>query len=269
MQRGRAVPRISVLILRIRKLLAVLFRPHLLSALLRTGVLAASEHRPILARPWNTIVDIGANRGQFTLAVSEWTSARVIAFEPLQEPARIFQRAVGRDDRVQLHVCAIGREAERRLMHVSKRDDSSSLLEIGAEQSRLFPGTEEISQEIVMVRPLEAFIGDDEIESPALLKLDVQGFEYEALLGCLSRLDAFQNVYCECSFIELYTGQKLASDVISLLRDHEFRVSGIHNSTYDDTGRCIQADFLFERSSVPKTAKTPSTIKRINGGKKS
>jgi FkbM family methyltransferase len=258
-----------VLILRIRKLLAVLFRPRLLSALLRTGVLAASEHRPILARPWNTIVDIGANRGQFALAAIEWTSARVIAFEPLQEPARIFHRAVGHDDRVQLHVCAIGREAERRVMHVSKRDDSSSLLEIGAEQSRLFPGTEEIGKTTVIVGPLDAFVHEQEIGSPALLKLDVQGFEFEALLGCANLFDAFQSIYCECSFTELYSGQKLASDVVSLLAGHGFELTGIYNPSYDERGRNIQADFMFERSSVPKIAKILSTIKRINGGEKS
>jgi FkbM family methyltransferase len=243
----RTVARTSLLFLRIHKLMAVLFRPRLLSALMRTGVLAGSEHRSILDRPWKTIVDIGANRGQFTLAALEWSQARVVAFEPLQGPAKMFRRAVGIEPRVLLHVSAIGPDAESRLMHVSGRDDSSSLLGIGAEQSRLFPGTEEVAQEIVRVLPLEAFIDDSDIESPALLKLDVQGFEYEALLGCLSRLHAFQSVYCECSFIELYAGQKLAPDVISLLEDHGFHVSGMHNPTYDDSHRCIQADFLFER----------------------
>ncbi|NJD35819.1 MAG: FkbM family methyltransferase [Betaproteobacteria bacterium] len=250
--------RTSLLLLRIRKLMAVLVRPRLLLALMRTGVLAGSEHRSILDRPWKTIVDIGANRGQFTLAAIEWSRARIIAFEPLQEAATVFRRAVGMESRVLLHVSAIGPDAEQRLMHVSGRDDSSSLLGISAEQSRLFPGTEEVAQEIVKVRPLDALIGENEVESPALLKLDVQGFEYEALLGCLGRLHAFQSIYCECSFIELYTGQKLASDVISLLEDHGFNVSGIHNPAYDDSGRCLQADFLFERVALVDERRFPT-----------
>lgn len=240
--------RAELLLLRIRKLLAALTRPRLLLALMRAGVLAGSEHRSILNRPWKTIVDIGANRGQFTLAAIEWTHARIIAFEPLQKPAKVFCRAIGIESRVLLHISAIGPDAEQRLMHVSGRDDSSSLLAIGAEQSRLFPGTEEVKQEIVMVRPLEAFISENEIESPALLKLDVQGFEYEALLGCMNLLNAFQAIYCECSLTELYTGQKLASAVVSLLAGHGFELTGIYNPSYDERGRNIQADFMFERS---------------------
>ncbi|MCK9367495.1 MAG: hypothetical protein M0P72_10155 [Metallibacterium scheffleri] len=41
-----------------------------------------------------------------------------------------------------LHACAVGERAGMASMHVSARDDSSSLLPIGSEQTRIFPGTQ-------------------------------------------------------------------------------------------------------------------------------
>jgi hypothetical protein len=97
----------------------------------------------------------------------------------------------------------------------------------------------------IVVGPLDSFVSAAEIESPALLKLDVQGFELKALRGCESLLDQFAFVYVECSFIELYTGQALAHEVVAWLEQRGFRLSGTHNMTRDASGREVQADFLF------------------------
>jgi len=83
--------------------------------------------------------------------------------------------------------------------------------------------------------------------SPALLKLDVQGFELEALKGCEDLLHCFAWVYAECSFVELYEGQALADGVIAWLRERGCVLSGVYNMTYDKQGRAVQADFLFCR----------------------
>jgi hypothetical protein len=133
-------------------------------------------------------------------------------------------------------------------MHVSGRDDSSSLLPISSVQTAMFPGTGEIATTEVRVGPLEEFVKAEELRSPAMLKLDVQGFEYEALTGCESMLSHFDWVYCECSFVEFYSGQKLAADVIEWLAARGYGLCGVFNSAYDKTGRAVQADFLFQRA---------------------
>ncbi|THD09562.1 hypothetical protein [Metallibacterium scheffleri] len=50
-----------------------------------------------------------------------------------------------------LHACAVGERAGMASMHVSARDDSSSLLPIGSEQTRIFPGTQEAGHAAVEV----------------------------------------------------------------------------------------------------------------------
>ena len=75
----------------------------------------------------------------------------------------------------------------------------------------------------------------------------MQGFELEALQGCEDLLDRFAQVYVECSFLELYTGQALADEVIAWLRERGFRLAGVYNMSYDRNGSAVQGDFLFSR----------------------
>ncbi|MFP5206106.1 MAG: FkbM family methyltransferase [Acidobacteriota bacterium] len=235
-----------MIVARLSKLAQVVRSTRLAKALLFHGVAAAAEHRSVLTRDLATVVDIGANRGQFALAARRWApGARVISFEPLPGPCSIFRKVFANDDRVKLHATAIGPGGERRTMHLSARDDSSSLLPISSVQTSLFPGTDEISTLEVGVSQLDKVVSADDLRPPSLLKLDVQGFEYEALKACESLLPRFRWVYCECSFIELYSGQKLASDVIALLAGHGFVLVDIRNPTFDGEGRCVQADLLF------------------------
>ncbi|WP_276965161.1 FkbM family methyltransferase, partial [Metallibacterium scheffleri] len=189
-----------------------------------------------------------ANRGQFALVSRHcYPDARIVSFEPLPEPAAIFRQVFASDARVLLHACAIADKAGTTHMHVSARDDSSSLLPIGSEQTRIFPGTAEVALAQIEMRRLEDVLQRADIAAPALLKLDVQGYELQALRGCETLLDAFAWVYCECSFVELYAGQALADEVIAWLRERRFGLLGAYNMAFDHAGRAVQADFLFGR----------------------
>jgi predicted RNA methylase len=83
-------------LIRLEKVLQALRSKRLLCALLNGRVLAGAEHRQVLRRNLTTVVDIGANRGQFSLAVRQWTPrARVVAFEPMAGAATVFERSSG------------------------------------------------------------------------------------------------------------------------------------------------------------------------------
>lgn len=215
----------------------------------RYHVAAGVEHEAVLRGiDCRTVVDIGANRAQFALVARRFfPHARITSFEPLPAPVAKFREVFAGDDRVTLHEVAIGPVAGNATIHVSRQDDSSSLLPITATQVALFPGTAESATAIVRVAPLREFIPAADILPPALLKLDVQGFELEALRGCEDLLDRFAYVYAECSFVELYGGQALADEVIAWLRERGLRLRGVHNTVHDRNGRAIQADFLFAR----------------------
>jgi len=220
-------------------------------AALLQGVLAGSEHADALSglAP-RTVLDIGANKGQFALfARVAFPDATLHAFEPLPEAAARFRRVLTGDDAVSLHELAVAPRAGRRILHVARRGDSSSLLPIGARQAAVFPGTDAVATVEVAAAPLDAVLPAEAVAPPALLKLDVQGFELAALEGCRALLARVAWVYCECSFHELYTGQALYPDIVAFLERHGFREAGQFNAvTHPRLGR-VQADVLFRRPS--------------------
>ncbi len=218
-------------------------------ALIMCGVAPGLEHEPLLRRLQpSLVVDVGANRGQFALVSRHCCPDAIIcSFEPLLGPGKIFRRVFAGDSKVSLHEAAIGPRTGTEDIHVSARDDSSSLLPIGWDQNRLFPGTAESGMESVRVGQLHDFVDAEDIVTPALLKLDVQGYELSALQGCEEMLQSFSWIYVECSFIELYVGQALADEVIAWLRERRFVLAGVYNMAYDESGRAIQADFLLKQ----------------------
>lgn len=256
---------IDKLIAKARKLAGILAAPEWRRALLRHRVAAGVEHGPVLhgVADFRTVVDIGANRGQFALLARRlFPAARIISFEPLEAPANTLDQVFATDAATVCHRAAIAAEAGEKTIHVSRSDDSSSLLPITAVQRRLFPGTEEAHTATIRSGRLGDFVSPAELARPALLKMDVQGYELQALQGCEELLDRFDYVYAECSFIELYEGQGLADGVIAWLRERDFAMCGVYNVTYDARGKAVQADFLFRRRPREEAEDRDSTVER-------
>jgi len=207
-------------------------------------VVPTIEHAPALCHVEPaTVIDVGANKGQFSsFARVRWPHARIIAFEPLPGPAARYRKVLG--DRAKLFGCALGAEDGRSDMHIASRDDSSSLLALGDEQKSLFH-MDQVATLSVEVRRLDRVLAGM-VDPPALLKIDVQGFEFEVLSGLGDLASAVEWIYVETSFVELYTGQRLHDEVATLLAGLGYEQIIEHNVTMDGD-RKVQADFLFKK----------------------
>ena len=190
---------------------------------------AGVEHWRALGRlQVATVVDTGANKGQFALVTTEvFPGAAIYCSEPLEQPtARLRSKMLSTG--VRLFEMAIGRSQNHRIINVSRRADSSTLLLI-AKQSEIFPGTELWEKRVVLVAPLTKFLSLGNLEPLALLKIDVQGYKLEGLKGCDSLLFPFRHVYSDCSFVELYQGQALDGNVVLYLLRRNFERCGVYN----------------------------------------
>jgi FkbM family methyltransferase len=221
--------------------------PRFVSAALRHRVAAAVEHLVVIRETAAaTLIDVGANKGQFSLAFrSLRPKARIIAFEPLPGEAASFERLFAGDDRVTLHRFAISDTAGRATFHVADRADSSSLLAPGAGQREAF-GVGEAGTIEVEVRRLEDCLDPAGLPAPVLLKIDVQGAELQVLRGCRV-LDSVDFIYCELSFVDLYEGQPRAEELIVYLAGRGFGLAGVFNQVSTSRFGPTQADFLFKR----------------------
>jgi FkbM family methyltransferase len=208
------------------------------------GVVPTTEHEEAFADlEFASIVDVGANVGQFSLFASHrWPNAIIHAFEPIPDQAARFVAVHG--DRVKLHHCALGESRTSLPIHIASRKDSSSLLPLGQRQKAMFD-MDEIGQFEVAVERLDAMLDPADLPQPSLLKVDVQGFEYEVLRGADSVLRHFSHVYIEVSFVELYEGQKLFPQIEALIVAAGFALVRKLNVAKDEIGTEVQADLLF------------------------
>lgn len=235
---------------KVGKLVRVLQVPLWRRALWNHRVAASVEHQLVLNQlgSLDLIVDIGANRGQFSLLARHCCpNTKIFSFEPLPLPAQTFRSVFANDRHTILFQSAIGPELGEIPIHISARDDSSSLLPIAELQVQTFTGTAEVGTTSVAVAPLSHFLAATDVVERSLLKIDVQGFEYSVLQSCDGLLNRFAYIFCECSFVELYSGQHLAPAVINWLAAQDFMIKGMYNTHYNAAGLAIQADFLFER----------------------
>ena len=214
---------------------------------LRHGVFPSLEHNAVpFGSEFATVLDVGSSRGQFALfALTRFPEARLVCFEPLPEAYTTLRKTITGQN-AKLHNVALGSLRSENTMHVSAKDDSSSLLAIGAQQLTTFPGTHEDRTTKVTVDVLNTYL-DDDLPRPCLLKIDVQGFELEVLKGAGDGLSRVDEVLVEASFVELYTGQALADEVIGYLADRDLRLVDVHGVVRSADGNALQADFLFRR----------------------
>jgi FkbM family methyltransferase len=212
--------------------------------LIRAVVPTIDHQEAFVGLEFASVVDVGANVGQFSLFASHrWPDAIIHAFEPIPDQAARFAAVHG--SRVTLHRCALGESATSLPIHIASRKDSSSLLPLGQRQKAMF-NMDEVNQIEVPVERLDAVLKPSDLPQPSLLKIDVQGFEFEVLRGAGEFLRHFSHVYVEVSFTELYEGQKLYSDVKALLLKSGLTLLRKHNIAQDEVGALVQADLLFE-----------------------
>lgn len=231
------------------KLVRVLWTPDYRTAFLRTRVAASVEHDHVIdGLGLDTIVDVGANRGQFALCARRlYPGASIYSFEPLSRPADTFRKVFRHDPRTQLFQTAIGESAGSASMHVSRWDVSSSLLPFAQAQHDNFPLTGESGREDVSIERLSDLLRPEDVGGTAMLKIDVQGYELSTIAGCRDLMDRFAYVYVECSFVPLYEGQALAGEVVERLAEFGLRLVCVANLARGRSRRPIQADFLFAR----------------------
>jgi len=150
-----------------------------------------------LLQPGDTFVDGGANIGLFTLAAANQVGpeGRVVAFEPAPWPNQMLQRNIqlNRFHWVSAQAKALG-ELRESLRFVAFQGDGSGLSSFTPESAE---GGDVVEVEVC---PLDEAVPPDCWARLTIVKLDLEGAEYKALLGAKRLLEETQaNLLLEVS----------------------------------------------------------------------
>jgi FkbM family methyltransferase len=225
------------------KYLTALSTPAFWPALVR-GVMPAVEHIDALKRlKPKTLIDVGANKGQFSLIARHlFPEIQIHAFEPLEGERELYKAVVS--EPVEVHSTALSDVTGDAKFFITSRSDSSSLLRPGANQQTAY-GVVQSSEGTVPVARLDEFFHPWNLARPTLLKLDVQGAELRVLRGAERVLSLIDAVYCEVSFVELYEDQPRADEIVAFLARADFTLRGAFNLSCTSKFGPTQSDFLF------------------------
>jgi len=238
----------------ITKLMRLALDPHALKAIFTWPKFSITSYEMIrdlkrVGLEPLTIIDVGANMGQFAVAAAKGYPAAVIhSFEPGPGAADVLRKCVSSLSGVIVYQTALGEKTGSANLIINQNSFSSSILPLGQAHLAAFPSAKEIGSVAVEVSTLDDIFYNKELISPVLLKLDVQGYERQVIQGAARFLKKVDYVLVETSFLPLYVGEATFSEIFRMLSDAGFSfVRPVGWLANPRSGELLQMDALFLR----------------------
>jgi FkbM family methyltransferase len=188
------------------------------------------------------IIDGGANRGQ-TIGLMEaiFSEPEIYAFEPIPELADELARTHD-SDRIHVSNKGLGAIQETKEFNVTAVSDQSSFLDPSSNVNQRHGGDINRVTKVEVTTIDEALSFLDYID---ILKLDLQGFELEALHGGKKSLSDVNIILTEVQFTELYDGAALFCDIVEYLEEHSFYLYDLFSLNSGPSGRLEWGNAIF------------------------
>jgi FkbM family methyltransferase len=173
-----------------------------------------------------TILDIGANEGQFVEEIYNiFPEAKIYSFEPLTEIYQSLKKKIEYKTRLHAYNIALGEQDGEKTFYMSSGSASSSVLKMGKLHKILFPDTATITEQVVTIKRLDNVEGIH-IQDNLMIKIDVQGAEDKVILGGIETFKKAKIIITEVSYATLYENQPLFKEIFSLLDKINFKYIG-------------------------------------------
>ena len=203
------------------------------------------------------IIDVGANIGQFSYTVSKILKPeKIVLFEANEELNQNLDKNLSEFSNISIFTKALSNKIEMRNFNIFTDSQVSSFNESGKDRNNFFPQDTNLKKLLkIKTETLDNFISSNpnliNNLSKTLLKLDVQGHEYEILKGCEKNIIKFKWVVLEISHDILYENQAQFNDIYKFLIDNNFSFSRPLNCHYQPNNKLImESDMLFINSKI-------------------
>lgn len=171
-------------------------------------------------KPGDTVWDVGANVGDYTVELCQWVGpkGRVIAFEPNPDAAAMITERLKDCAWISIENVALG----------SREEEATLAVEPGYTRSgHVMTGGSGIPIQVMTGDAASARLG-----IPQLVKIDVEGFEEDVLLGLKDTLRSIQSIVIEVHFhaLESRGHAEAPIRIERLLKNEGFRLRWVDRS---------------------------------------
>ena len=194
--------------------------------------LAKTSHLRALFRALaiDTVIDIGANRGQFIqfLRRDIGFGGEILAYEPNPDCQPALDSLKARDRNLQAHAVAIADYEGSVDLRIAESDDLTSILPFAPALEKAFEGGK--LSRIVKV-PCLTILGKINEDRRIFVKSDTQGYDLTLLSGGGANLSRISLLQVETQLTELYLGSQSALSMLDFLHKNEFQVAGVYRAS--------------------------------------
>ena len=201
-----------------------------------------------------TVLDIGANRGQFAKMIRHACPDlhEIHSFEPLTECHSDLECAV-RDSNLthKIHAFGLGDKNEGIQINHCEFSPCSSILTPSDRLVADRPGAGKFEKKTIRVRRLDDFAAEHSLPEADLIKIDVQGYEDKVISGGSATLSKARFVIIEMPFHSLYEKQPSFHDVYMMLHNLGFTFQGNAGQNVSKKDhKILEADSIFENQNI-------------------
>ena len=200
-----------------------------------------------------TVVDVGANLGQFGLRLRKsGFQGTILSIEPMRQARAKLEQVAALHPPWRVFPNALGSRAEEKKLQIFKDDTFSSLHSVTAEGKRIFGSyVEAQAEEVVKIETLDRLLLGNlrqGIQGPVLLKTDTQGHDLEVLQGGVEFLKQTSVVLTEAAVEVIYEGAPVFTEILQFLKEKGFEASGFYPFSHrPETLAMIEFDAFFVR----------------------
>lgn len=195
------------------------------------------------------IIDGGAHRGGSVEAYSVYVpNAEFHCFEPDPVLAGELKGLFAGRPNVRIIASALGQSSGHAMFNINASRPTNSLLPVAdGIQLDLQALCQVVEQVDVDVVTIDEYCKAQNIKQVDILKLDLQGYDYKALLGANSTLKNVRVVQVEVLFTEIYQGCNLFPDILTLMLGHGFSLYTLCGIHYGKNDELLWSDAIFVR----------------------
>jgi len=198
-------------------------------------------------RPDPIIIDGGAHKGDTVLGFSHFLpQAEFHCFEPDMLLVNELTATFRDNDNVHVIKAALGQMIGKSMFHINVSRPTNSLLPIAdGLQSDLMELCKLVGQVEVDVTTIDEYCRSKGLTQVDIVKLDLQGYDYQALQGARTTLERSRIVLVEVLFTEIYKGAGLFPDILGLLRGSGFDLYTLCGLQYGNESKLLWANAIF------------------------